>query len=78
MTIAAVKEKLHEYVDSADDIRAVEMLRLIEEELEKHYDYRSDDEFWDEMEQRVDSLKSGKVKGVSWEDIQRKAKEITG
>jgi hypothetical protein len=39
MTIAAAKEKLHDYIDHADDKKVMEMLSLLEGEGKSDYKY---------------------------------------
>lgn len=77
MTIAAKKEKLHEYVNTAEDNQIDALLSFVESP-ETKYNHLTEDGFWDEMDKRVDELKSGKVKGISWEEFERNAKKITG
>lgn len=41
---------------------------MLEEEIEETYDYWNDKNFVDELNKRSAELRSGKVKGVKWED----------
>jgi hypothetical protein len=78
MTIAAIREKLHEYIDSADDINVVEVFSFIEEDLtERSSNHWEDEAFVTEMNRRFQEFKNGTDKGVSWEEVKRQARELT-
>ncbi|GAB3938399.1 addiction module protein [Mucilaginibacter myungsuensis] len=77
MTTEAIREELHLYVDSADEVALVEMLRFIEDYRSGASDHWEDEEFVAEMERRVQELKDGTVKGVPWEEVKRRTREIT-
>lgn len=73
MTIAAVKQRLHEYIDQADAKKARAFLALIDtgdvkdiEETEKEYEF--DDETVNMLEERLERYLSGESKGYTMEE----------
>lgn len=59
MTIAAVKEKLHNYIDGASGKKAKALLELIENDFPAK-EYEVDDETMNMLNERWESYKSGK------------------
>jgi len=78
MTITAMKEKLHEYINSANEADVVEMYSFVREDNAVSGNHWDDKEFVAEMDKRMEELESGKVKGMSWDEVKRQAREITG
>ena len=72
MTIATKKEKLHGLIDTIGDEKIDAIFSLFEDQLAKPYIWWEDDEFVAELEQRVEDFKTGKDKGVTWDEIKRK------
>lgn len=68
MTTAAIRQKLYEYIRVADDKKVKAIFTMVEDELQA-YDWTKDDAFLDELDKRSNDLKSGKVKGASWEEV---------
>ncbi len=67
MTIAAVKEKLHHYIDEADGKRAKAMLELIEGELSGK-EYEVSDETMNMLNERWEEYITGKVQTFTAEE----------
>jgi len=78
MTITAMKEKLHEYIESANEADVIAMYSFVEDDNTRVYNHWDDKEFVAEMDKRMEELESGKVKGMSWDEVKRQAREITG
>ena len=57
MTLAPVKEKLHEYIDHADDKKVKAMYTLLENEIEQDYDLTEAD--IKELDKRWDDFYPG-------------------
>lgn len=75
-----LKKKLHQYIDNASDKELINILSFVEEEPEPYvvknkYDHWQDEEFVKEMDRRMEEIDSGKVKGIPWEEVHRKALE---
>jgi hypothetical protein len=74
MTTAEIREKLHDLIDTADDKHVKAVYSIFKDEMAEKYDPWEDEEFVIEMDQRVKDVESGKTKGVSWEEVKRKAR----
>lgn len=68
MTTAAIREKLYNYICIAEDKKVKAIYALVEEEIDGSYDYWNDENFIADLERRSADLKSGKAKGISWEN----------
>lgn len=76
-----IKKKLHEYIDNASGKHLKNILSMVEEDSEvyavkKKSDHWDDPEFVKEMDRRVDEYESGKVKGIPWEEVQKKVRNM--
>jgi hypothetical protein len=74
MDTTALREKLHDFINSADDEEVVKLFLMVDSGLGPDYDHWEDEEFVAEMKSRIDDFESGKDKGVSWEEIKLKLK----
>lgn len=68
MTTTNIRHKLYDYIRIAEDKKVRAIYTMLEEEIEEVYDYWNDKNFTAELEKRSADFKSGKVKGVKWED----------
>ena len=75
MTTTSIRHKLYDYIRAAEDKKIKAIYTMLEEEIEGNYDYWNDKDFVDELDRRSEDFKSGKVKGILWEDAKAK---ITG
>jgi hypothetical protein len=67
MTFNAVKEKLHGYIDHADEKKVKAIYTLVEDEIEET-GYVYDDETLDMLEERREEYIKGNVKGFTVEE----------
>jgi len=74
---AAFKQAIENIKDLSPDERALVAHCLISS-LETRQDEGVDEEWAELSEKRLMELKSGEVKGVSWEDIKNKVKGQNG
>jgi putative addiction module component (TIGR02574 family) len=74
MTTTAIREKLHEMVNTADDKQIKAVYSIFEDQIAEKYDHWEDEAFVKEMDQRIKDFESGKDKGVSWEEVKLKAR----
>jgi len=74
MLLSTIKEKLHSFIDTANDSQLEKVYLFIENELAEKYNWWQDDDFIAELDRRVRDYESGKVKGISWEDVKLKAR----
>ena len=72
MSTLEIRERLHKYIDQADDRKVKAIYTMVEEEIEPT-DIWNDDAFVAELERRVNEIESGEVKGYTWEQVQANA-----
>lgn len=73
MTISIIRNKLHDFIEKADINELKKVFSFVENEFEPSLDPWKDDEFLKELEKRSDEIKTGKVQGVSWDQIRKNA-----
>jgi putative addiction module component (TIGR02574 family) len=73
MTTTAIREKLHEMIDTADDKQVESMYSIFEDQIAEKYDHWEDEEFVNEIKTRLDDFESGKTRGIPWEEVKLKA-----
>jgi hypothetical protein len=73
MSTETIREKLHNFIDTADDKKVEAIYTLVEDDIEEVYDHWEDEAFVSEMDQRIKDFESGKVKGIPWEEVKLKA-----
>jgi hypothetical protein len=72
MTTSIIRNKLHSFIEKADTKELKKIYAFLEEELDQTLDsIWTDEEFVKELEKRSDEIKSGKVKGIQWEEIKK-------
>ncbi len=69
MTITAIREKLHEYINTADDRKVEALYTVIENDLADTLDIWEDEGFINELDRRMEELKGGKVKPVTLQEF---------
>lgn len=74
MTLAAVKEKLHDYIEHADARQANAMLSLFENELSAQ-EYVLDEETMNMLNERLERYLSGESKGYTLEESMERVKK---
>ncbi|MFA6087662.1 addiction module protein [Mucilaginibacter sp.] len=75
MTTATIREKLHNYINIADDKKVEAIYTIVESEIAERLDLWEDEEFLKEIKSRVDDFENGAVKGSTWEEVKLKAKK---
>jgi hypothetical protein len=75
MTTAAIRNKLYDYIRVAEDKKIKAIYTMLEGDIEQAYDYWGGKDFVAELNKRSADFKSGKVKGISWEEAKA---QITG
>jgi putative addiction module component (TIGR02574 family) len=71
MNTTAIRQKLYDYIRVAEDKKVKAIYTMVEEEINEAYDWSSDPAFIAELDKRSAEYKSGKVKGVSWEEARK-------
>jgi hypothetical protein len=72
MSTAEIRQKLHSYIDHAEDKKVKAFYTILQEEI-KPNDIWSDESFVKDLENRVAEIESGRVKGYTWEEVQANA-----
>ena len=72
MSTVEIREKLHQYINQADDKKVKAFYTIVEEEIEIGSIW-NDDAFVKELERRVTEIENGVVKGYSWAEVQANA-----
>ncbi len=70
MTTAAIRQKLYEYIRVADDKKVKAIFTIVEDEI-ADFEWMNDKEFLAELERRSNEYKSGKVKGIPWDEAKK-------
>jgi hypothetical protein len=79
MTTTAIREKLHYYINTADDKQIKAIYELFEDQIAPVVDWSEDEEFVKELDERVRRWEQGIDKGYTWDEVKaeieaRKAK----
>ena len=74
MTITAIREKLQEYIKTADDKKIKAIFTLVENDIEEKYNWWEDKEFVAELDENVQNCVDGKDKGFTLEEIDAEIK----
>lgn len=73
MTTVAIREKLHDFVNTADDKQVETLYSIFEDQMSSEYDHWKDEAFVNEIDKRLNDFESGRVKGIPWEEVKLKA-----
>ncbi len=73
MTTLAIRKSLQDYIRFADEKKIKALFTIVEDEINQKRDIWTN-EFMKEMKQRSREMETGKVKGVSFQNVQKKAK----
>ncbi len=74
MTTTAIREKLHEMVNTADDKQIKAVYSIFEDQIAEKYDHWEDEDFLKELKSRLDDIENGNDEGLSWEEVKMKAR----
>ena len=74
MTTAAIREKLHNFINTADDKYVKAVYSIFEDQIAEKYDHWEDEEFLRELKARLDDIENGEDDGLSWEEVKIKAR----
>ena len=72
MKTAQLKQKLHQYIETAGDKKLNTIYTMVEDDIEE-YNHWDDKTFVAEMNRRMNELETGKVKGCTWEEVKKRA-----
>jgi hypothetical protein len=71
MGTAEIRERLHEYIRFADDKKVQAIYTMVESEIVEELNLWKDQDFLNEMKNRVDEYESGRAEIVSFEDFKK-------
>jgi len=74
MTTTAIRKKLHEMVNSADDKQVESIYSIFEDQIAEKYNHWEDEDFLKELKSRLDDIENGNDEGLSWEEVKMKAR----
>jgi len=69
MTTAAIRERLYDYIKSADDDKIKNIYALFEDQMAPAIDWSEDEEVVAELDERYRRWEQGIDKGVSMEEL---------
>ena len=73
MTLSAIRQQLHHYIDIASDKKVNALYTLLEDDIMNKTSHWNNPEFVAEMSSRAKDIETGKDKGRSWEEVQKTA-----
>ena len=62
MNTTDIRQKLHHYIETAQDKKVKAIYAMVEDEIQETYDYWNDEEFLSELRRRQESYISGQAK----------------
>lgn len=71
MNTSTIRQRLFEYIKVADDKKVKAIYTIIESEINEMNYWWNDERFIAELDKRSSDLKSGKDKGVTWEELKK-------
>jgi len=77
MTATAIREKLHEYINTADDKQIQAIYNIFEDQIvNEPYDWSKDKEFVAELDERVRRYEAGIDKGYTLDEVKAHFDEL--
>ena len=77
MNTTTIRQKLHEYIKVADDKKVKAIYTIVESDINEMNEWWNDESFIAELDKRSSDLKSGKEKGVTWEELKNELLKST-
>jgi hypothetical protein len=76
MTIAAIRERLYDYIRVADDEKLKNIYELFEDQMAPPVDWAQDESFVAELDDRVKRWEDGTDPGFSIDEVKESLKEL--
>jgi hypothetical protein len=76
MTTAAIKEKLHNYIEVADDEKIKNIYSLFEDQMASARHWSEDPDVVAEFDERVRRYEAGIDRGYSWNELEASIAEL--
>ena len=77
MNTTTIRQKLHEYIKVADDKKVKAIYTIVESDINEMNEWWNDESFIAELDKRSSDLKSGKEKGVPWDELKKELLKST-
>jgi putative addiction module component (TIGR02574 family) len=71
MTTTLIRQKLYDYIRVADTKKVKAIYTMLEENIEETFNHWNDEKFVAELQSRSNDYKTGKVKGIAWENAKK-------
>ncbi len=71
MDTTTKRQKLHEYIDTAENDKVDALYTILEHDVKEPYEWWNDEELCAELDRRSADFASGKDKGVPWEEVKK-------
>ena len=75
MNTVSIRQKLHQYINVADDSKLRSIFRMIEGEFAQKTEWWEDSEFIAKLDSISNNLKNGTDKGFVWEELKKELLE---
>lgn len=72
MTTSSIRQKLHRYIETAQDKKVKAFYTIVENDIAN--EKVGSNQLLKELNRRTDDFEGGKVKGLSWTDVKRTRK----
>ena len=69
MNTSTIRQRLFEYIKVADDKKVKAIYTIVERDINEMNEWWNDESLIAELDKRSSDLKSGKDKGVTWEEL---------
>jgi hypothetical protein len=76
MTIAAIREKLYDYIKEADDKKIEAIYSLFEDQMAPAVNWWEDEEVIAELDDRVRRWKEGIDRSYTWDEVEKSINEL--
>lgn len=76
MSTAVIRQKLHHYIETAQDKKVKAFFAIVEDEIEETYNHWNDEEFVKELQRRETSYLNGTAQTYSIDQIVANAKRV--
>ena len=75
MTVAAIRERLYDYIRVADDKKVEAIYNLLGDQIASIDDWSNDKEFVAELDERVRRYKEGIEPAYTWDELEASIEE---
>jgi hypothetical protein len=75
MTVAAIRERLYDYIRVADDKKVEAIYNLLGDQIAPVDDWSKDEEFVAELDERVRRYKEGIDPAYTWDELEASIEE---